>query len=151
MIIWRPEGVLVNRPSRWENCKIDDGSSFFERRRRENSENGRIHVVESHRVDSREFPHVVFVRRVISVPADDVEAGMILLADELLALVLVENSEAPFFFDVKRSWIFEVSGIGKSIGADRTQIWQREAGAEDFANVAPTGSVNVHRVSGISS
>lgn len=108
-------------------------------------------MVECYRVYSGEFPHVVFVRRVISVPADDVEAGMILLADKLLALIFVENSEAPFLFDIKRSWIFKVSGIGKSIGADRTQIWQREAGAEDFANVAPAGPVNVYRVSGISS
>ena len=84
------------------------------------------------------------------MPADDVKAGVVLLADKLLALVFVENPEGPFFFDVKRSWIFKISWIRQSIGPNWTQIGQRETGAEDFANVTPAGSVNVYRVSGIS-
>lgn len=106
-------------------------------------------MVEGHRVHSGEFPHVVLVRRVISVPADDVKAGVVLLADELLSLILVENPELSFFLNVKRSWIFKISWISKSICADRTQVRKRKTGAKHFADVAPAGSVNVYRVSGI--
>ena len=82
----RPERVLADQPARREDDEVDIGGAGHIRRRGQHAVDRRIGMIEAHRADHHEAREVVFVRRKIAVPGDDVERRMIHLRRPQIAL-----------------------------------------------------------------
>lgn len=76
-----------------------------------------VAVVEGHRVDGAEARQVVFERRVISVPGDDVERGRILPRLKQPPAEFVDNAELSSLVLEARDGRQEVARVGQSVGA----------------------------------
>lgn len=59
---------------------------------------------------------------------------MLLLADKELASQLVHNLPRRLLNLVLRLWVQKVAGVGKSVGAQWTQLGKLELRAPDFCN-----------------
>ena len=92
-------------------------------------------MVEQERPDGREAPQIVFVGRVIAVPGDDVERGMIEFRRP--------ERTAPFHMQqglgvallVMGDRREEVARIGEAVRADRSALGQRQRATVVFAQI----------------
>src|ERR1700736_100923 len=74
---WRAKRVLCDNPTRRENGEVHVGRARNFGRGGKYGVDGRIGMVETHRVDAIEAIKIVLIRGVISVPCDHVEWGVI--------------------------------------------------------------------------
>ena len=73
--------MFGNLPALRKDHEIDVGGAFLAGWRGEHGEDRRVRVIEQNGADRREGPQVVFVRRVIAVPGDDIERRVADFAD----------------------------------------------------------------------
>src|SRR5208337_4330228 len=95
-----------------------------------------IGVIEAHRVDAVEIRQIVFVRRVISVPGDDVERRVFVLGFPQAAEKLDNDTVVAVAIFVGGGGRLEIARVGQAVGADRTKLGEAQQGAVIFADVA---------------
>lgn len=69
----RTEGVLAHEPARREDDEVGDGGAGHRGRRREDSEDGGVWVIEGDGADRVEAAEIVLVRVIVAVPGNNVE------------------------------------------------------------------------------
>ena len=90
----RAERVLGHHPARREDHEVAIGGARRVGRRGQHREDRRVGMVEADRADRVEAREVVFVRRVVAVPGDDVERRMVELGRPQMALELRDELAA---------------------------------------------------------
>jgi len=135
MIPGRPERILGHGPAFREYQKVHIGSARRFRRRGQHREDRGIGMIEQERADRREAPQVIFIRRVVAVPGNDVERRLLDLARIELAAPFHEQGRGLLHVVIGGDRGEEVARIGKAIGPDRAAIRQREGAAVVLAHI----------------
>lgn len=132
MVPRRTESVVLDLPPRWEDDKVAHSHARDSSRGSEDAVDGRIRVVEADGVHGAEVVEVVLVRRIVTVPSDNVEGRMVLLRGKELSKELVHNSEVGLPVLVVSDRILEVTGIGKTIRADWAKVREMKEGIKNL-------------------
>src|SRR5271170_118000 len=93
-------------------------------------------MVEADRVDRVVAGHVVLVGRVVSVPGDDVERGVVEGRDPETAEEFGDDVEAAFAIVEGGYGGEEIARVSEAVGADGAEIGQTKGLAVVFADVA---------------
>ena len=131
------EGVLGDDPARGEDGEVYIGCAGDLAGRGEDGVDGWVGVVEADRVDAVEAGEVVLAGRVVAVPGDDVEWGVVEVCSPEVALKFGDDLKGGVVAVVVGGvWGEKVASVGKAVGADCTELRQSEAGAVVFEEVA---------------
>jgi hypothetical protein len=136
VVIRWSESVFCHHPARGKNDEVDSSDAGLERGAGEDCEYGGVEVVEGHGVHHAEQGKVVLVRRVVAVPADNVERAVILPARPQRAPELVHDDVRRLHLLERGVRHHEVARAGEPIGADGPEVRQFEVASECFANVS---------------
>lgn len=107
-------------------------------------------MIKGHSIHSTVATEVVLVRRVVPVPGDNIEWGVVDLGFIDLAQIFIDNLEfdsnyahRTYTYNVGLvdsfivgNWCLEVSWISQTISTDRTKVWNPEMALEDLADPA---------------
>ena len=132
----RPERVLADEPARREDDEIDCCGARHVGRRGEHAVDRRIGMIEAHGADHHEAGEIVFVRREIAVPGDDVERRVIHLRRPQIALEFGDHGARRLGVLVSRDGAEKIAHIGKAVGAERAELRQPQRDAVILADIA---------------
>ena len=135
----RPKRVLRRQPALGENDEIDIRHAGRVGRRGHHRVDRRVRMIEQHRAHRREAPQIVFVGRVIAMPADDVEGRLVNARAPQAAIGLHVKRVRRFAILVGGDGRQEVARVGQAIRADRPALGGAERRAVVFADVAAGG------------
>src|SRR5262249_26168538 len=137
----RAEGVFRDEPSVWENHEVDIGGAGRLRRRGEHREDRWVGMIKQDRTDGGVLAEIVFVRRIVPVPGNDVEWGIFERSDPQIASPLHEQLAAAVLFLVSRNGRQKVALVGQSVGTDGSALRQREGACIVLTDVAAGKSI----------
>lgn len=101
-------------------------------------------MVDTDGTDIDEFGEVVLVWHVVTMPCNDIEGTVVLLAGEVLATHLVDDLPWVVLGDVVLGLgMEEVTAVCKTIGSERSQFRKLEVRAPDLQDVASCWSLYV--------
>lgn len=135
--------VACNIPSRREDQDIGERSSGIAGLGGQDGEDGGVDVVDGDRANIDEFGQIILVWRIIPGPGDNIEGIVLLKRSEEFAAKLVDNF--VFVGGVERvccGGIEEISGVGKTVGTERTELGKLEVRSPDFANVTTRWTID---------
>src|SRR6266850_4564154 len=98
-------------------------------------------MIERDRADRRVLAQIVFVRRIVSVPGDDVERGMFERSDPQIAAPLHEQLAGDVLIFVGSNRRQKIALIRKTISADGPALGQRQRATIVLTEVAAGRSV----------
>ena len=98
-------------------------------------------MVIADRTDGVEAAQIVFVRRIVAMPADHVQRRMIDACRPKMALEFRDQFEIAFDVFVSRDRREEIAGVGQAIRPNRPEVGQPEHRAKVFANVTTRRAV----------
>ena len=130
----RSKRVLLWQPAWWKDHKVNICGAFFGCGGCKHREDRRVGVIERDRANGRIVPQVVFVRRIITMPGNHVQRGMINLGTMKLAAPFDRHAAARVAVFEPGDRSFEIARVGQAVRADRTAAGQREFCAVVFAN-----------------
>ncbi len=115
----RPERVLRHEHARREDDEVDRVDAGRIGHRLQHEEDRRIGMIEADRADRVEAAQVVFVRRVVAVPRDDVERRVIERRLPQTALELSDEPEVAFDILVCCDGRLEIARVREPVRTDR--------------------------------
>ncbi len=137
----RAEGVFSHDPAWGEDGEVDVGGAGNLAGRGEDGVDGGVGVVEADGVDAVEAGEVVLEGRVVAVPGDDVEGGVLEVGRPEIALEFGDDLERGVIAIVVGGvWSEEVAAVGETVGANGSEFGETEAGAVVFEEI-PAGLV----------
>src|ERR1700722_6229138 len=94
-------------------------------------------MVEANGVDTVEASEIVLAGRIVTVPRDDIQRGVVEIGSPEIALKLRNDLKAAFIAIVVGGVRGkEVTAVGETVCADGSKFRQAEAGAVIFEEVA---------------
>mmetsp|Transcript_4169 Transcript_4169/g.14579 ORF Transcript_4169/g.14579 Transcript_4169/m.14579 type:complete len:241 (-) Transcript_4169:707-1429(-) len=141
VVVRGPECVLSDRPARREDHEVRNRGPGLLARAGQHREDGGVRVVEVYSVHRTKIREVVLVRRVVSVPCDNVVGRKVLVRAEELPVELVDDLVGPgLAVPLKpRDWGLEVLRVGQAVRANGAQVRKRKVPLEDLQDVAAGG------------
>lgn len=82
MVVGWSECVLLHGPARGKYYKVGYSRTRSQTRTGKHSENTRITVIETNRIDNHEFAKIIFIWYIIAMPGDHVEDSVVLLGNK---------------------------------------------------------------------
>ena len=80
---------------------------------------------------------IILVRRIISVPCDNVKHRVVVLSSLQVAAKFVDNVKSAVAVLIPRHWRLEIAWVGQPIGSNRTEVGNSEVAVVDFEHVGP--------------
>src|SRR5439155_1564586 len=129
-------------PPLGEDDEVDIGGAWSLRRRGHDGEDRWIGMIEQQGAHRGEAPQVVFVRRVIAVPGDDIERRLADLGRVELAAPFHEKRRGLLLILVRCDWSKKVARIGEAICPDRPAIGTREGAGVVLAHIGARWAID---------
>ncbi len=136
------ESILHREPARRKDDEIQIIHAWGRAEGLQHEKDRRIRVVIADRAQGVETSQVVFVRRVIAVPRDDIERRMIDRRRPQLAAELCHQLTAGLTILVARDRGEEIARIGETVRTDRPEIRQAQRRPEILADVTSSSRVD---------
>ena len=140
MVPGRPEGDFSHEPAGWKDDEVGDGGPQVVRLGGQDSEDGRIRVVEGDGTYRVEASEVVFVGVVGTVPGDNIEGRMILCCGKEVPREFGEDGVgglSAVIFCEGGDWGLEVARVRETVGSDGPKFGEIEVALVQFEDVAP--------------
>ena len=136
----RPKGILRHQPAIGKDHEINVCSPRCLRRGSKYGENGWVCMVEKQRPYWRKTTQIILIGRVVAVPGDHVQRGMLYLRGPKHAIPFHHQGPWSIMIFIGRNGSQKVARIRQAISAYRPAFGQTECCAIVFANVSTGGS-----------
>mmetsp|Transcript_14082 Transcript_14082/g.35980 ORF Transcript_14082/g.35980 Transcript_14082/m.35980 type:complete len:259 (+) Transcript_14082:199-975(+) len=137
VVVWGAECFLGHHPAGREDDKVGGRHAGLPCLAGQHGEDGRVQVVECHRVHCTEQCQIILIGGVIAMPSNHVERAGHLLALKQGALKFIVHSPRTLLVLVPCHRVEEVAVVGQAVGANRPKVRKCEMPSKYFTNVPP--------------
>ena len=141
----RAERVLRHHPPRRKNHEVAIGAPRRLARAGQDGEDRRIGMVETDRADGVEPGQVIFPRREIAVPRDDIERAVIEVDCPQAAEALLDQLERFVAILIPGGRRLEIARVGKPVRSDRAKLRQPQQRPMILGNIAACRAIRQQR------
>jgi len=126
MVVRWPESMLHSQPSGRKNYKIASCLAWVLCLCSEHCKNRWIWMIKWYRANSIEFPQVVLVRSIVSMPANNIKWWVVYLVFKESSYKFIYDRPLFFLIFIWCYWSLKISWICQTVCTNGPEVWKNE-------------------------